>query len=306
VQSLNSTDVSFGMHQTPAIAQRSPTQLMRRLTKSIKLVVLTTVIGALAGAAISQLLHPRWLARMTIQIGQVSTPQNGGVISRPIENQSNAAVRYNLPGFRLNVVSDLGLPLPDSGARESRVIFDSMQATAARSPDMINLQVSAYSRQQAAAALMASFKEFAGAHQKMYAPTVSEMKRELDTTSAKLAEAERDYAATLDSARASTAQSKAGAGNDSRNVLVTNTATLINVQILNLKQQVVALQQAMSPMLTYPTRIVEMPYVPQSPTTPSKVVMIAAGAVLGLLAGVAFAARESLRPLRSRRYPRVK
>lgn len=270
------------------------------------LVALTTVVGALAGAAISHMLHPRWLARMTIQIGQISMSHDGTVVSRPIESQANAAVRYNLPGFRLSVIKDLGLPLPDEGDRDSRVIFDSMQATASRSSDMIDLQVSAYSREQASSALMASFQEFSTDHQKLFAPAVADSKRELDSTSAKLAEAERDYALTLKLARESTAQSKADTTNNSRDVIVGNTATLLNAQIVILKQQVVGLQQAISPILSYPTRVVEALYVPQKPATPSKTALTAIGAALGLLAGVAFTARESLRPLiRSRKYARV-
>jgi hypothetical protein len=277
---------------------------MHRFTKAFTLVVVTTVVGALAGAAISHALHPRWLARMTVQIGQISSSQNGSVSSRPIENQANATVRYNLPGFRLNVVKSMGLPPPDEGDRNSKVIFDSMQATAARSADMIDLQVSAYSREQAASALTASFAEFSASHQSLFAPAVDDMKRELDSTSAQLAAAERDYSLTLNSARASAEQGKLDP-TTSRDVLVANTASLINSQILNLKVQVVGLQQAMSPLLTYPTRVVTTLYVPQKPTTPSQGVLIAIGALLGLLAGIAFTARESLIPLRSRNATRV-
>ena len=282
------------MHQTPAVTSRSFSGLVRQITKSIKLVILLGVIGALAGALISHFLHPRWVARMTIQIGQISAPQGGGVVSRPIENQLTAADRYNLPGLRLSVINDLGLGAPDGGDRASRVIFDSLLATPARGPDLIKLQVSAYSREQATAALMASFKTFSAVHQKMFDPAVNDMKGQLATTSAKLAEAERDYAQTYESIQSSAAQGNTAA-HDSRNVLVTNMATQINSQVLDLRRQTIELQQAISPLLTYPTRIVEAPYAPIRPNTPGTAVLIAIGAVLGLLTGVAFAVRGSTR-----------
>jgi uncharacterized protein involved in exopolysaccharide biosynthesis len=281
------------MHQSTAVASRSFSDLVRQIAKSIKLILLIGVIGALAGAVASHFLQPRWVARMTIQIGQISAPQGPGVVSRPIENQLTAADRYNLPGLRLSVLNDLGLPAPEGGPRESKVIFGSLQATPARSPDLINLQVSGSSREQANAALMTSFKTFSAAHQKVFDPAVDNLKRELETASAKLATAERDYAHISDSIQSSAGQGNSGA-NDSRNVLVTNMATLINQQILDLRQQTVQLQQALSPMLTYPTHIVEAPYTPLRPNTPSTALLIAIGAALGLLTGIAFAVRGSV------------
>lgn len=266
---------------------------MRHFSKSIKLLVLTTVIGALAGAAISHFMHPRWLASVTVQIGQISAPQINGVVTRPIENQANAIVRYNLPSFRMGVVNDLGLPAPEDDGPRSRIIFDTMQASAAKSPDLINLQVSAYSREEATAALVSSVKAFSAAHQKMFEPTVSDMKRDLDTASAKLAQAQQDYAHAQDTIRTSTGNSNVAAINTSRDVLVTNMATLINEQVLNLQQQTLLLQQALSPMLTYPTRVVGALYVPNRPNTPSTAALIAAGAVLGLVAGAAFVAARA-------------
>lgn len=269
---------------------------MRHFNKSIKLLLLTTVIGALAGATVSHFMHPRWLASATIQIGQISTSQINGVVSRPIESQANAIVRYNLPSFRMGVLNDLGLPAPEDDGMRSRIIFDTMQASAAKSPDLVNLQVSAYSREEATAALVSSVRAFSTPQQQMFEPAVNAMKRDLDTASAKLALAEQDYTHAQDTIRTSAGNSSAAGTNNSRDVLVTNMATLINEQVLNLKQQTLLLQQAVSPMLTYPTRVVGALYVPKRPNTPSTPALIAAGTLLGLVAGAAFvAARASSR-----------
>lgn len=279
------------MHQTPAVAPRSLSYIARQLAKSIKLVILTGVIGALVGAVMSPFVHPRWVARMTVQIGQISAPQGeGSVLSRPVENQLTAVDRYNLPALHLRVLSDLGLSAPENGDRASTLIFDSLLAAPARSADLIQLQVSAYSRAQATAALLASFKALSADQQKMFGPAVNDMKQQLADASAKLAEAERDY----QSIQSSTGEGNSGAP-DSRNVLATNMATLINKQILDLRQQIAALQQSLSPLLTYPTRIVEAPYVPVRPSTPSTAMLIAIGAVLGLLLGVALAVHRIVR-----------
>ncbi|WP_176059894.1 Wzz/FepE/Etk N-terminal domain-containing protein [Paraburkholderia sp. BCC1876] len=282
------------MHQTPAVARRASSDLVRQVSRSFKLIIVLGILGALAGAVLSHFMQPKWIARMTIQIGQISSPQGGGVVSRPIENQLTAADRYNLPALRLHVLGDLGLPVPDSGSRQSKVIFDTLVATPARSPDLIMLQVSAYSRNDATAALLASFKTFSAPHQKMFDPAIDDLKSQLATSTAKLAQAEQEYRQTYQSLQSTTAQGNASAS-DPRNVLVTNMATTLNQQVLDLRQQTIALQQAVSPLLTYPTRIVEAPYTPLRSSTPSMLLLIAIGIVLGLLVGVAWAVSPKLR-----------
>lgn len=281
------------MHQTPVTASPPHPAIVRQITKSAKLIVVTGIVGALVGGVVSYFLQPKWVGRMTIQIGQISSPQGNGVVSRPIENQLSATDRYNLPGLRLQVLRNLGLPAPDGGPRESRLIFDTLQATPSRAPDLIKLQVSASSREQAEAALMASFKRFSAPHEDMFSPALSALKGELDNASAKLAAAEQDYIRSYESVQSSSSQN-GGKGNDARNVLVTSTATLINQQILDLRQQKAELQEAVSPLLTYPTRVVEAPYVPIRPSTPSTLVVIAIGAIVGLLLGLAFSVRASV------------
>jgi LPS O-antigen subunit length determinant protein (WzzB/FepE family) len=282
------------MHDTPALPLLSPRGLIRQIVKSSKLVVSLGVIGALAGAAISHFVHPRWVAAVTIQIGQITATDGSRQYSRAIENPLTAIDRFNLPAFRLGVIKNLGLPSPDSGAMESKEIFDSLNATPETSPDLVHLQVSAYSRQQAEITLRSAFDALAAAHRQLYDPAVDNMKRDLEGASTKLAAAQSDYARSYQVMRSSTEQGSA-ALDGTRNILVTNMATQINTQILQLKQEIALLQQALSPMNTYPTRMVEAPYAPPHPRSPSAKLLIAAGAVLGLLAGAALALRADFK-----------
>lgn len=284
----------FRMHQEPpAFSTPSPRSLIRQLFKSLKLVVLAGVVGALAGAAVSHFVPLRWAASMTVQIGQITTTGGPTLERRPIEEPLTVVDRYNLPSFRLRVVKDLGLPSPDV-AGASREIFDSLNATQETSPNLIHLHVTAYSRQQAEAALRFAFDELSIAHRQLYDPEVDGMKREFDNSSRKLAAAEADYARGYQAIRSSADQGKA-ALDSARNILVTNMTTQINLQILQLKQQVALLQQALSPMNTYPTRVVEAPYAPLRPRSPSAKLLIAAGAILGLLVGAALALGPSVK-----------
>ncbi|WP_395066817.1 hypothetical protein [Paraburkholderia silvatlantica] len=231
---------------------------------------------------------------MTVQIGQLTEPLGGGVVSRPLENQFTASDRYNLPGLRLSVIKQLGLPAPDtvgqgSDIRASKLIFGSLQAIPTRSPELINVQVSGYSREQAIAALMASFKTFSSPHQQTFDQTLAGMTHDLQATTARLTKAEDDYQHAFQSIQSGNVES-----GDARNILATNVATQISAQVLNLRQQALALQQATSPLLSYPTRIVEAAYAPVRPSTPSMLLMIVIGAALGFLLGVALAVHRGM------------
>jgi LPS O-antigen subunit length determinant protein (WzzB/FepE family) len=275
------------MHQTPALAALAPRNLIRQTLKSLKLIVSAGVIGALAGALVSHFVHPRWVASMTVQVGQIMTVSGGRLESRPIENPLTVIDRFNLPAFRIRIIKDMGLPSPDS-ARESREIFDSLNALPETSPDLIHLQVTAYSREQAEAILRSAFGELSAAHRPLYDPAVDNMKSALASTSTKLVAAEADYARGYQALRSSAEQGNAALDN-TRSILITNMATQINLQVIQLKQQAEQLQQALNPMNTYPTRVIEAPYAPLKPRSPSMTLLIAAGAVLGLLAGAALA-----------------
>lgn len=256
------------------------------LAKSLKVILLAGVIGAGAGLLASQIIHPRWSAKMTIQLGQISVPDaKGSLVAQALENQLTAAERYNLPSFRLQVLNELGLPAPESGARDADLAFDSLKAAAGRSPNVINVQVSAYSREAASQTTDAALRIFSATHRKVFEQAVSAMQSNLASMQTKLAAAEQEYARLNDTLKAGTMLGSA-ATNNAREVLISNTAALVNAQILELRQQVAAYQVALSPLSSYPTRAMGPSYVPTRPSTPGIAFFAAAGAGLGLMLGV--------------------
>ena len=276
------------MPNSLANALQSNRDLASLLRSSITWVVIGLIVGAILGLAVSQVMQARWTAKMTVQIGQISTWDSKGVTSRVIENQLTASDRYNLPSFRLSVLRALGLPDPDVGNRAANLVFDSLRATAAKSPDLVNVQVSAYSREAASAALVTAMKAFSAEHQKQYETAVNGMKHDLEEAEAKLVAAERDYQLANQALKAGMAAGSATSG-QMHNVLVTNMATLINAQILELRQRIGGYREALEPLRTYPSRIVGAIYAPVSPSTPGVFTLTAIGAVLGMLAAMACA-----------------
>ncbi|CAJ0681122.1 hypothetical protein R82526_01076 [Ralstonia mannitolilytica] len=266
-----------------AHAQTSGLDPIHVLAKSFKLILLAGLIGAVLGLVASQIIHPRWVARMTIQLGQVSIPDaKGSLVPQPLENQLTAVERYNLPSFRLQVLHDLGLASPDTGNKDSDLVFKSLKATAGRSPNVINVEVSAYSREAAATTLETALKTFSVEHRKLFDQAISNMQSDQAIAQGKLAIAQRDYARISETLK-SVATLRTAASTSAREVLASNTASLINAQILELQQQVTAYQDALGPLRSYPTKAMGPTYVPVRSSTPGMTIFIAAGAAMGLI-----------------------
>ncbi|TXI82685.1 MAG: hypothetical protein E6Q40_12015 [Cupriavidus sp.] len=87
-----------------APAARAPVSPLVLLKRSSKLILALGVVGAIAGGAASQVIKPKWVAKTTVQIGQLASVSLAGVTTRLIENQLTAADRYNLPASRLEVL----------------------------------------------------------------------------------------------------------------------------------------------------------------------------------------------------------
>lgn len=272
-----------------------PFELVRLLANSFKRILFVVVMGGIGGGLTSQFVHPRWTATMALQIGQVSIPApgSGTSASQPLENQLTAAERCNLPSSRLQVLGGMGLPNPDSGNRDANLIFESLKATAGRSPSVINIQVSAYSREKASAALDAALKTFSTSHGKLFEQTTNVMRSNLADVQTKLASAQRDYARTEQALKASTASRDAG-NVGARDVVASNTAALLNAQILTLQQQVIAYQDALGPLRSYPTTALGRAYVPVKPSTPGAVIFVIVGAAMGLVVAVGLILLENV------------
>lgn len=260
------------------------------IAKSAKLLVATTVIGAAAGFGVYFLQSPQWTAKMTVQIGQVTSPGIGGTnTSKLIESQLTAADRMNLPSFRLGVLKEMGLPDPDTSHAASALVFDSLRATPAKSLDLINVQASGYSREDAARALDASFKRLSAGHNKDYAPAVDRMKADLADASTRLATAEQDYQRTFGALKDT---GNRATGHD---LFATNILAVISARMLALGQQKLQYEESLADIRTYPTRVLGEVYVPERPSSPGKVLLAAAGAAIGLIAGLLAALARNAR-----------
>lgn len=264
--------------------------LLSFVAKSAKVILLTTIVGAVIAVGLSSFQHPKWTGRMTVQIGQVTNPSGAGADgSKLIESQLTVADRYNMPTFRSGVLKNMGLPAPESENEDSALIFDSLRATPAKSPDLINIQVSGSSREQALKALETAFNALATEHDKVYTPAVSRMKAESAELSANLSEAERDYQ------RAYAALNSSNREASVQNLFTTNVVAQIGTRIQALRQAKQRLDDSLADVRTYPSRVLGGYYVPLRPSSPGKTLYGAAGACIGLILGFLIALARNMR-----------
>ncbi|WP_161563957.1 hypothetical protein [Cupriavidus lacunae] len=232
---------------------------------------------------------------MTVQVGQISNPDGNSVSSRLIENQLTAADRYNLPSSRLKVLNEMGLPPADTDDKASRLIFNSLLGTPAKSPNLLTLQVTAYSRQQAMTALETSFKLLATEHRKLFDPAIGRMNGDLSAISDKLKSAERDYTNSFAWLESNAKQSNDANGR-TRELQLTNMTMLADKQVIELRQRSSQLQDALDPTRSFPTRILGDIFAPMRPSTPGWLTYFAGGIVFGIALGsLVIVARKTTR-----------
>jgi uncharacterized protein involved in exopolysaccharide biosynthesis len=213
---------------------------------------------------------------------------NGTPVKLTLENQLTAAERVNQPNFRLNIIKTLGLPEPDTGSKKADLAFDSLRASAERSPDLITLQASSYSKEEALEIVDAAFKGLSTTHRKLFDQSTEATQQELARAQDNLSAADIEYRNATNALKSGlTINATAAAG--ARDVLVSNTVSLLRAQVSDLRQQVNAYRDALSPVQSYPTRAVAPAYVPERPSTPSRTVWVLGGVVIGLLVGAALA-----------------
>ncbi|AZG13631.1 MULTISPECIES: hypothetical protein [Cupriavidus] len=259
--------------------------------RSIRIVVVTAIIGAIVGFALFQLHEPRWTAKMLVKLGQVTAFVDAGVAIKPLDSQLTTVELVNQPNYRFGVLDAVGLPKPYEGHAESTLVFESLRATPGRGADLVAVQVNANSPEQAKKVLSASYALLTREHTNMFNDAVDRMKKDLADTNARLAAAEEEYAKVFDAMKTSQARE----GTAMRDLFATNIAATVSRQVLDLQRRKTQLEYSLEPVRTYPSRLVDAPYVPTAPTSPGRTVYIGLGALVGIIFGIALTVLSRLR-----------
>lgn len=283
---------------SPTTSDTQYLSLTSFVAKYFKLLLVSAIVGALVAVGFSFVQHPRWTAKMTVQIGQVAgagsvVPGVGAAPTNLIESQMTTVERYGLSSFKFDVLKVMGLPLPNRQNPDSDLIFDSLRAAPSKSLDLVNVQASGYSPEMATQTLRVAFNELRREHDKAFNPTIDRMKAELKDTSDKLIAMEKEYDSVYGSLKRTSDQAKGQAV--PHDVFLANVVATISVESRALSLRKAQLEEALASLRTYPTRVLGDVYVADRPSTPGKLLYSAGGAFIGLIAGIMIALFLNLR-----------
>lgn len=214
--------------------------------------------------------------------GQVTEVVGNEVRTRPIEASSVILARYNLPSFKAEVLRRAGLPPADSGNSESKLVFDTLRASPARSAEsLISTQVSSYSSSTAKKVLEVAFGMTKEAHEAEMQSTLAQMNIQFErATVAKNAQQEYERAFTqLKDLKSKNEESSAA--------LVGMVVAAASQSANELSRRAALYEDALNPARMYGTRpLAEMYIVPPGFLVPQSLLYMIAGAAIGLMLGI--------------------
>jgi LysM repeat protein len=241
------------------------------------------LIGLLGAFLALQMIPAKWQSSAMIQIGQVG--QVGQVASIPVETAAQAVERINTGSFQLEVARELKheawLEAISTNEKGGKKYF---RAAVPKNSTRIALTTFGTSTESALQIAEGIVAALAKRHKEMAGATLARMQNELSVTEEKLKALTEDSKA-LDRAISS------GHVTDPR--FFSQFALLSSVRIRKedevyaLRQHKVAIELALTPPATQPTKVIEEIYVARDPVSPRPALVLFVGIVGGLMLGAA-------------------
>lgn len=247
--------------------------------------IVATVMGAAIAFGISKTAPDQWAARLVLQPGQITEVVGSEVRVRPLEASPVILTRYNLPAFKADVLKAAGLPPVDSGNRESKLVFETLQASPARSGDtLVSTQVSAFSAATAENVLNVAFGMIKAEHEREVQSVLAQMKAQFDRATVAARGAEREYERAL-------AQLKElkGKGDEASATLLSMVISTTGQTAIEQSKRAALYEDAMNPARVYETRpLASVHIIPPGPLMPQSLAYMLAGGAIGLMLGILF------------------
>jgi hypothetical protein len=235
------------------------------------------VLGGVMGFGVAFLLPPKWEAATLIRIGKVK-----GQLVEPV----HAAVeRIKLQPFQQRV-AELADPPNEGGKRATRM--RSVKARAMPGTDLVEVKLRGPAQEDARAQAAAVVKALQEVHQQVSAPTVDHLQRHYEETRRQLdaARAAREDVLARLAAQRQTSDLL-------QPIVMSNILAHRDTDIRALEQRLYMVEEALGPLLTYPTSAVDAIHTDPFPTVIQRMLGLVFGALAGLVIAVAIALRGS-------------
>jgi uncharacterized protein involved in exopolysaccharide biosynthesis len=240
-----------------------------------------TVVAASAGAIYTTLVPPTWEATGVAQIAAVGQTTAPGQAS--VELAGKGVERMRVRGFQDDVLASLQIPVDDENPT-GRLYRGSLKVRQLQNTDFLEIKVRAWSSDEAKRWVDATVTQLAAVHQRLAAPSIDRLKKQLGDVDASLQKARSARDALRDS---TTLKDKIGPGERfAEGVYNANLLLKTDEEIRTLEMQRAVLIEALSPSRTSPTSLVNAAHVKERPVSPKTGLIVALAAALGFLAGL--------------------
>ena len=261
--------------------------LWEKLREGWLAVVGGMVLGIAGAVLVIFLIPPKYEAVAVVQVGQVGQVGQARVTGQPVEPPVQAAERMKAPAFQRRVAESLGDQkwldeLARTGAAKD-LALQLIKATVG--PDqvpLLELRASAASPELSQKKAEAAVAELTKIHDELAKPALARMRSDLAITREKLASAERD----LDALNKLVASASVKDDRFTQLSLITSLRIQKESETFSQRQMIMALETALEAPATQPAKAIEAVFITDKPVSPKRSLLLALGALGGLLAGV--------------------
>jgi LPS O-antigen subunit length determinant protein (WzzB/FepE family) len=251
-------------------------QLFEFLRLNFFTLALCVALGVAGGIVIFAYLPYKWVADVTVQVGKVPFLEALDYVEPP--DQVMEEVRS--PLFLETVAVDLyGSPaLPHSAVSE--LVYKDLRTSASKDGGLITFHVFGRTPQEAYKAAGVLGDKVVDRYQKRAKPYITNLKQRLTEATEQLAASR----AVLSKVHASDKASPARTDSNALLKLAMIDAKMTEIQKLQMEQS--RLQSLLTASSLHETKIVGRSLLPQTPVSPSRGLILLAGAFVGVLLGV--------------------
>lgn len=260
-------------------------QFARLLRANWLAVLAPTIVAGIAALTLGYLLPPTWEAIGVVQVGAVGQANVGQGVQL-VEPPIRAVERARMRVFQDAVVARLGLPV-NEGNPQGRLYRGTIKIKQLQSTDFLEINLRAYSPDDARRWIDATVEQMAEAHRQLAAPTLDRLKKQLAETEATLSRL-RTARQEMQSATELKKEIKPGE-RFAESVYNANLLVTTEADIRKSEDTRSILLEQLSPARTYPTKLVDRIFVGDDPVSPRPLLMAAVSSLLGLFAGLMLA-----------------
>lgn len=250
-------------------------EIWRVITQHKYLVISSPLIAIVIALMVASALKPQWEAVALIRIGQIGSQQ------QLIEPTARTIERIKLEGFKISVLSKLGLPTNRENA-ESELYLDKLKIEVGAASDLIRITTRGHSPEQAKQFAEATLSKIAEQHAELAEPSIKRLAEQIQQLRKQLAlETSQQETSKRLLAKNVNAQDRFMA-----NIVLTNAIYQHGESLRALKEQLLKSEEQLDPLKTYPTSFLQGVHVTDKPVMPATKLIIPLAGLLGLFAGL--------------------